>query len=585
MVVISYPFVQLATYAIISRTGSRDLWLGPGDQVVCAVGLVIGPGVMLAIANEAFEYPWSKSMVLAVWCIAGISVLVSLWSRRMLRSSAVNFLAIVALAGVCLCYTFASLISDFSIMAIVPLAPFVNLSRLARKVWACGQMKLNPMSTSLTETRVKERNMNTQRFVAIAVIFAVASLGWALLGRTIDYRTDKLADSLSSEVDTMWGPAGIVQSTPCILAGGLEEMNQGQYQTPAHSDVKVSFEHDNRYKGLLWFSTYTVRFNATYKLAALEEDATFLFKLPDDVHSLEDLTFAVNGEPVESDYSTSHGLANTLQVPVASGLEQTVEVEYTTRGRDNWAYSSQWCTGVRPGILRNFTLTAITDFSEVDYPSGSVSPTSPAEKSETGATAIWRYKSMRANQTMGIEMPSRTNAGPIAARMSFFAPVSLAFFFTVLFTVVVLKKLPLHPMHYLFISAGFFAFHILMAYLVDLISIHAAFWICAAVSTALVVSYMRLVAGVKFAVIYVGAAQLVYLVGFSYAFFWVGATGLTLTIGAIATLFVLMQATGRVDWSEVFKVAPEGKKQWVTVPPLPDEPHSSDAGRADGKSE
>ena len=61
------------------------------------------------------------------------------------------------------------------------------------------------------------------------------------------------------------------------------------------------------------------------------------------------------------------------------------------------------------------------------------------------------------------------------------------FFFTVLFTVVVLKKVPLHPMHYLFISAGFFAFHILMAYLVDMINIHAAFWICAAVSVLLVV--------------------------------------------------------------------------------------------------
>lgn len=48
-----------------------------------------------------------------------------------------------------------------------------------------------------------------------------------------------------------------------------------------------------------------------------------------------------------------------------------------------------------------------------------------------------------------------------------------------------------------------------------------------------------------------------YLVGFSYAFFWVGVTGLTITVGAVATLFVLMQATGRVDWAEAFaKSAP-----------------------------
>jgi len=413
--------------------------------------------------------------------------------------------------------------------------------------------------------------MNSQRFTAIVFIFAVASIGWAILGSTIDYRTDQLARSLSQEVDTMWGPEGIVQSAPCILTGGIEEMNRGQYDTPIQSDIEVNFEHHNRYKGLLWFSTYTVRFSGTYRLAAAENDAVFLFKVPDDVHSLEELTFKVDDDVIEPTYSTTHGVSNTLTVPISAGAERTVVVEYTTRARDRWTYWSQWHTAGKPGLLRDFTLTARTDFANIDYPKGSVSPTEPADKTDGGAIAVWRYKSMRANQIMGVEMPARTNAGPIAARMSFFAPVSLAFFFTVLFTVVILKKLPLHPMHYLFISAGFFAFHILMAYLVDLISIHAAFWVCAAVSTALVVSYMRLVAGVKFAVIYVGAAQLVYLVGFSYAFFWVGMTGLALTIGAIATLFVLMQATGKVDWYEVFSRSTDKTGQWVTVPPLPDE--------------
>jgi len=223
--------------------------------------------------------------------------------------------------------------------------------------------------------------------------------------------------------------------------------------------------------------------------------------------------------------------------------------------------------------LRDFSLTINTDFAEIDYPRGTLSPKDKAAPSQDGKgrQAVWTAENLITRQSMGMAMPKRPNAGPIVSRMSLFAPVSLAFFFTVLFTVVILKKLPLHPMHYLFISAGFFAFHILMAYLVDLISIHAAFWVCAAVSTALVVSYMRLVAGVKFAVIYVGAAQLVYLVGFSYAFFWVGMTGLALTIGAIATLFVLMQATGKVDWYEVFSRSTDKTGQWVTVPPLPDE--------------
>ncbi len=50
----------------------------------------------------------------------------------------------------------------------------------------------------------------------------------------------------------------------------------------------------------------------------------------------------------------------------------------------------------------------------------------------------------------------------------------------------------------------------------------------------------------------VGTAQEVYLVLFSYAFFFKGLTGLAITVGAIATLFALMQVTARVNWNAVF---------------------------------
>ena len=45
---------------------------------------------------------------------------------------------------------------------------------------------------------------------------------------------------------------------------------------------------------------------------------------------------------------------------------------------------------------------------------------------------------------------------------------------------------------------------------------------------------------------------MVYLVGFSLANFWEGFTGLTVTVLGIATLFALMQLTGRLDWGEIF---------------------------------
>ena len=107
-------------------------------------------------------------------------------------------------------------------------------------------------------------------------------------------------------------------------------------------------------------------------------------------------------------------------------------------------------------------------------------------------------------------------------------------------------------MNYLFLAAAFFAFHLLFSYTVDRIDIHLAFAICSVVSVFLVVSYLRLVVGLRFAAIEAGLAQIVYLVLFSYAHFYPGSTGLILTIGSILTLFALMQLTGRIDWAAKF---------------------------------
>ena len=87
-------------------------------------------------------------------------------------------------------------------------------------------------------------------------------------------------------------------------------------------------------------------------------------------------------------------------------------------------------------------------------------------------------------------------------------------------------------------------------------NLHVAFAVAALTSVALVVTYVRAIAGPTRLVVTTGGAQIVFLVLFSYAFFLEGFTGLTITIGAILTLFVLMQATAKVAWDEVFGSGP-----------------------------
>ena len=91
------------------------------------------------------------------------------------------------------------------------------------------------------------------------------------------------------------------------------------------------------------------------------------------------------------------------------------------------------------------------------------------------------------------------------------------------------------------------------------IPITAAFLIAATVSMVLVSGYLLIATGPAFARL-AAAAQLAYMVLFSYSFFFDGFTGLTITLGAIATLAILMVTTARVDWTAKFRATP---------PPLP----------------
>ena len=150
-------------------------------------------------------------------------------------------------------------------------------------------------------------------------------------------------------------------------------------------------------------------------------------------------------------------------------------------------------------------------------------------------------------------MPHKLNPGPWVSEVSYAAPVSLFLFFFVIFLLTTVKRIRLHPMNYFFIGAAFFSFHLLLAYLVDHISIHIAFIICSIVSIFLVVTYLRLAVGNRFAFVEAGVLQFVYLVLFSYTFFFERYTGLAITILSILTLFIVMQFTGKVDWDSLFR--------------------------------
>jgi hypothetical protein len=376
-----------------------------------------------------------------------------------------------------------------------------------------------------------------RNIAAIIAIFLCTSLAWMVLGLSIMARTEGMGSDLGPRVESLWGAAQ--EQGPPIA---FKTMAPNDALPLERSRVQVALNLEQRQKGLLWFPTYRVAYRGAYLFRNITQanEITFKFTFPVANAVYDDLVFRVDGKPVP--VTTSNGAAIAV-VETAPGTTIPIEVGYRSQGMNTWTY--QLGDGVSQ--VHDFVLDMRTDFDRIDFPPESLSPTEK-HKTPNGWQLTWRYTSLVTGSKIGMVMPQRIQPGPMAGRISFFAPVSLLFFFFLIFIIATMRKVALHPMHYFFLATSFFAFHLLLAYLVDHISIHLAFAICSAVSIFLVVNYLRIVTGAKFALREAALTQFVYLVLFSYAFFLPGFTGLTVTIGAIVTLFVVMQMTARIDW-------------------------------------
>jgi len=401
--------------------------------------------------------------------------------------------------------------------------------------------------------------------IAIAGIWLATAGAWMILGSVTTSRSSSQDVLLKGEVGKLWGTVHHQEAPEAYYERVVEEKylseDNGTVETKTRpvcrrhvvpldsSDIDVRLQLEHRKKGLLWYATYGVTFHGLYRVKNTEEqteELVFAYKFPTSGGIYDNFVFTVNGRSVSEFNPSSDQVLHRLQLkPNEAAL---IEIGYRSQGMDQWWYD--FGSGV--ARLKNFSLTMHTDFEGFDFPEASISPTSKSREGE-GSVLSWSYENLITGTQIGLEMPRRLNPGPFVSKISFFAPVSLLFFFFLLYMVAAVKGLRIHAMNYFFLAAAFFAFHLLMAYLVDHINIHLACAISSVVSFFLVVSYMRLVVGTRLALVEVGLSQFVYLVLFSYAFFLEGYTGLAVTICSIITLFVVMQYTGRIDWEKTME--------------------------------
>lgn len=381
------------------------------------------------------------------------------------------------------------------------------------------------------------------------VIVGCTTIAWFILASAMSQRTQESSQTMSQEVAGVWNPA-LEQKHPEAWFETPNAPGGKANILPATSDVQVDLKFVPKQRGLFRHRTYDVSFAARYEFSnptRIPQTVYVSFPLPAGAEKLEEFEFRLGEESgTESFKPGSSGVVTRAVLLPASG-NVSLNVAYQTRGTDNWVYGFP-----DKRRIAGFVLKMRTDFTEISFPVGTGSPRDEDRKlSDNGWSLTWNYPDVLAVPSIGMEMPKLLNAGPVAARIAFFAPVSLVFFVTVVLLVGGLKGVPLHPMHVFFVAAGFFAFHLLFAYLVDLLPIYPSFAVAALVSVLLVCSYLKAVGGsVLFKVAL--PAQIAYLVLFSASFFFDGLTGITLTVCGVATLALLMMLTAKVNWGSHF---------------------------------
>jgi hypothetical protein len=395
-----------------------------------------------------------------------------------------------------------------------------------------------------------------KRICAISFILICTSFGWLVLSGSLYQRTNSSDSKLRPDVASTWGTQQEQRQPKAFLDRSATspkgEVTRNMETMPAeHSKVDVRLALEHRQKGLLWYSVYVVDFAGQYAFRNPDPEPrwiTFQFAFPSQQAIYDGLAMEVDGRPLAFK-STKDGASTS--VLVAPNQTTTLRAAYRSQGLDNWRYSF----GDDVTQTRDFELSMRTNFTDIDFPANTLSPTAKQQTND-GWELTWRYTNLISGFQIGMTMPQKLQPGPLAGEICLFAPVSLLLFFFVLFILTTLRGIDLHPMNYFFLAAAFFAFHLLLAYLVDQVSLGWAFSTASLVSVALVVSYLRIAVGARFAILEAGGAQFLYLILFSCSFFLKGFTGLAITIGCILTLFVSMQLTARVRWSEQFGATP-----------------------------
>ena len=377
----------------------------------------------------------------------------------------------------------------------------------------------------------------------IWLLFLPLLIVWSMLTSRLENRTNFVLYGQISSVKRIWG-GNLEQPMPSVRYKGfgsdVSTLGKGELSA---SDISVNLEVDYRKKGLVYYTGYLADFNGRYTIRNNENEKiylSFIFPYPMEQGEgmLRDVKLLVDNkeDPLNTEYQPDLILWTGLLEP-----SQTVEmsVHYQGRGLNHFIY------GFEPGRqINNFKMKIqILGTGEVDYPVSTMTPTR-TESAGDDKTLLWDLDRVLTQLNIGVVLPDRINIARQISVMVQRAPVFFLMFLAALCAAVALGGQTLKFVPIAAVSAAYFFFYPLFAYLSAYMNVVVSFLLSFGIIILLIFNYTRIVYDLKIAAAAAGAC-LFFLGITSAAALLPTYTGLILTIEGVALLALVMQVLSR----------------------------------------
>src|ERR1051326_7681085 len=197
--------------------------------------------------------------------------------------------------------------------------------------------------------------MMIKRMAAIVFIYLCIAAAWVVLGTTVAERTNTQDERLRSAVGQLWGTPQrqqapkvyyqTVKQTKVETTRGAETTSEIKTETINHfllvdaSNIDVNLKLEHRQKGLLWYSTYRVKFSGAYRVVNYSEEPRqifFDFAFPSKDGIYDNFHFLIGGKEPPNLQVNSGKLSGTMKLK--PGEVERDEVAYEPPGLDEWWY-------------------------------------------------------------------------------------------------------------------------------------------------------------------------------------------------------------------------------------------------------